>query len=122
MKNYFAFLTFFFATVTVFGQAQDTTFHKLENAIAQQEMLFKNYDQKVAELKASYRVDLTDFEKEDLMDKVWYYELNREVAELKIKFLNKEVAYAKGELERPNFKVPTAIAAIENIPNQNRNQ
>jgi hypothetical protein len=72
-------------------------------------------------LKASYRVDLTDFEKEDLMDKVWYYELNREVAELKIKFLNKEVAYAKGELERPNFKVPTAIAAIENIQNQDEN-
>lgn len=112
-KNSFAFFSFFFLTVALFAQTEDTLPQNYEEAISQQEMLFTDYNTKIEDLKAKYRVDLTDFEKEDLTDKIWFYQLSREVAELKIKFLKKEVDYAAGTLVRPNYeKAAVAVTAF----------
>ncbi len=105
LQNSLALLTLSLLTTAMVAQTPDTSTTKFDQAIAQEQMLFEDYNSKIDELKAMYRVDLTDFEKEDLTDKIWYYELQREVAELKIKFLNKEADYANGVLERPNYYI-----------------
>lgn len=122
MKKFFVAITFVFTTIIVVAQNQDTIFQSFENDIVQQEMAFENCNNKIVELKALYRVDMSDFEKEDLTDKIWYYELTREVVELKIKFLKKEIDYAKGILERPSYEKETALAAIDNNPKKTDNE
>lgn len=116
LQNSITLFAFIIVANNITAQTADSLLTSFDQNIAQQEMLFKDCNTNIAELKALYKVDLTDFEKEDLTDKIWYYELKREVVELKIKFLKKEAAYANGTLSRPLYTQNTkATAFVEEI-------